>query len=370
LVIYDERPHALAWWLWAGGLALVALRLSNPVVLAALAAVVITVALLRQSPAPWGRSLGVFVKLGLVVIVLRVFFQILFGQRIPGHVLFTLPSVALPAWAEGVSLGGPVTVEGLVVAGIAGLRLALVLLCFGAANSIASPREVLRSLPGILNEVAVAVTVGMCFIPELMASVTRVRAARKLRGRPISGIAGLRGIAVPVLEDALERSMELAGSMGSRGFGRAAPSSSRRRTVLCALSAGVGALALVIGVYGLLAPQSAVPLSPLLCAAGVGLLALGVMGSGRRSQRTRYRPTPFGWHSWCCALSGWLVVGAIALLGAFDPSAVSYSPYPLVWPAFSPPALVGVALGLIPLFVSTSPVVESSRARAPIEVLA
>ena len=51
-----------------------------------------------------------------MIIVVRVVLQILFGYRLPGHVLFTLPHVTLPSWAAGVTLGGPVTAESIVAA--------------------------------------------------------------------------------------------------------------------------------------------------------------------------------------------------------------------------------------------------------------
>ena len=348
----DRRPHAVAWWMWAAGMSVAAMRLSNPIVMLGLGVVVVTVALLRQAQAPWGRTLGVFIKLGLMVIILRILFQIIFGQRIPGHVLFTLPSLPLPGWAEGVSLGGPVTVEALIVAAIAGLRLALILICFGAANAIASPRELLRSLPGVFNEIAVAVTVGLCFLPELMAAVVRIRSARKLRGRPTRGFSGIRGITVPVLEDALEHSMDLACSMGARGFGRTGKRSSLLRNVLCGMSAALGTLCLLLGTYGILAPQSGVPFAPILGGIGLVLLASGVLASGRRAERTRYRPTPFGLRSLTCGLSGWFVIVALSIIGIADPAAISYTPYPLIWPAVPLWALASVAVGLLPLLVA------------------
>jgi energy-coupling factor transport system permease protein len=81
------------------------------VLLALLAGVVAFVVAARRSDAPWSRSLVVFFRLGLIVIALRVVLQVVFGNRLPGHVLFTLPEVPLPSWAAGVSIGGPVTAE-------------------------------------------------------------------------------------------------------------------------------------------------------------------------------------------------------------------------------------------------------------------
>ena len=359
----DERVHGIAWWLWAAGLAVAALRCTNPILLLGLGSVAALVATARRSSAPWGRSLGAFVRLGLIVIVLRVLLQLVFGQRLPGHVLFTIPAVALPHWAEGVSIGGPVTVEGILTALVGGLRLAVVLVCFGAANSVASPREVLRSLPAVLHEVAVAITVALCFAPEVMASVIRVREARTLRGRPTRGFAGLRGIAVPVLEDALDRSTQLAASMGSRGFGRAglAPSMLRSRLSLAAVVIGI--VAVLGGGYGIAVSGAPVPAAPLFAGLGIILIAAGVAGNGRRAPRTRYRPAPFGWRSSITVLAGWLPLCAFSILVSTDPSSISWSAYPLSWPVVAPLALLSIAGAAIPLAVSPADDAETVRSK-------
>ena len=151
--------HPAAWWLWAGSLAGAATRTTNPILLALIAAVAAFVVSARRTAAPWSRSIAFFFRLGMVVIVVRVMVQVVFGNRLPGHVLFTLPQVPLPSWAAGVSIGGPVTAESVIQAAVEGLRLAVILVCFGAANSLASPYRLLRCLPAILYEAGVAVTV-------------------------------------------------------------------------------------------------------------------------------------------------------------------------------------------------------------------
>ena len=342
----DRRPHAVAWWIWGAGLALAALRTSNPVLLLALGAVAVSVGTVCRADAPWGRSLGTFVKIGIFVIVVRVALQVIFGERLPGTVLFTLPTIPLPGWAAGVSIGGPVTAQSLLVAFVGGLRLAVVLVAFGAVNSVASPRELLRSLPGILNEVAVAVTVGLCFVPEIMEAIARVRRARQLRGRPTTGVAGWRGVAIPVLEDALERSTQLAASMGARGFGRRGAERATAHRVVSTLAACLGALSLLVGSYGVLAGGSVIPLAWLITLCGAGLLVLGVLLGPRRAVRTRYRPAPFGLRSCGCALSGF--APAIAI-GAGGVAASSWSPYPLQWPTVPIVALIGVAIAALPM---------------------
>ena len=76
-----------------------------------------------------------------------------------GTVLFTLPSVALPGWAAGVTLGGPVTLDALAVALFDAIRLAAMLLCVGAANSLANPRTALKSVPAALRDISTAVVI-------------------------------------------------------------------------------------------------------------------------------------------------------------------------------------------------------------------
>ncbi len=102
--------HPLAWWGWALLLGAAALRTTNPLLLALLAAVAWFVVVARRTNAPWARSFASFVKLGVALVVLRMFFQAIFGERgLGGHVLFSLPQLDLPSWAAGVSVGGDVT---------------------------------------------------------------------------------------------------------------------------------------------------------------------------------------------------------------------------------------------------------------------
>ena len=159
--------------------------------------------------------------------VIRVVLMALLGGDSVGDdgsaTLFTLPVVPLPHWMAGVRLGGPLTEAGFVGSAEDGLRLAVVLCCIGAANALTSPRRLLKSLPSSLYEAGVAVTVAVAFAPQAVASARRLHAARRLRGRTDAGLRSWRGVAVPVLEGALERSVELAAAMEARGSAGATP---------------------------------------------------------------------------------------------------------------------------------------------------
>ncbi|HEY4927528.1 MAG TPA: energy-coupling factor transporter transmembrane component T [Acidimicrobiales bacterium] len=344
--------HPGAWWLWAACMAGAASRTTNPVLLLLIGAVAVYVVSARRNPsAPWSRSVVVFLRLGLVVIVIRVVLEILFGIRLPGHVLFTLPQVPLPSWAAGVSIGGPVTAEAFIQSVVQGLRLAVVLICFGAANSLASPYRLLRCLPAVLYEAGVAITVSLSFAPELVMAITDIRAARRLRGRPTRGLSGIRGTAVPVLERALDRSLQLASSMDARGYGRRVPvTRGVRRWASGSTAAGI--LLLVAGLYGVLVagslPGGGIP----FVAVGAVLVGGGLATSGRRTNRSRYRPDPWRRPEWLVSASGAVVVATMVASGMLGTPGIQFVVYPLGPPTLPLLAAVGILVGLVPAWAA------------------
>ncbi|MFJ9564882.1 CbiQ family ECF transporter T component [Streptomyces fuscichromogenes] len=343
--------HPGAWWLWSLCLGVAASRTTNPLVLALLVTVTAyVVAVCRSRSAPWSRSYAAFARLALAVLLVRLAFTVLLGSPVPGaHTLVTLPEVPLPHWAQGIRLGGRVTAEALVFALYDGLRIATLLICVGAANALASPARLLKSLPGALYELGVAVVVALTFAPHLVADVQRLRAARRLRGRPDSGVRGLLQVGLPVLEGALERSVALAAAMDARGYGRSADVPDRVRRTTAVLTLG-GLLGICVGTYGLLGAEGG-GYGPALLPAGVVAALAGLRLGGRRSPRTRYRPDPWDARAWLVSGSGAAVAALLTLASVGDPDALHPGVVPLVAPTLPLWPAAAVLLGLLPALV-------------------
>ncbi|MFI9804952.1 CbiQ family ECF transporter T component [Streptomyces sp. NPDC052301] len=339
--------HPGAWWLWALSLGTAATRTTNPLLLALLISASAYVVATHRSPTPTARSYTAFVRLALAVLLVRLLFATALGSPIPGtHTLLTLPEVPLPHWAQGIRLGGEVTAEALLFAAYDGLKLAALLICVGAANALAAPSRLLKSLPGALYETGVAVVVALTFAPHLVADVQRLRAARRLRGRPDRGLRGLLQVGLPVLEGALERSVALAAAMEARGYGRTAEVPARVRRTTTALTLG-GLLGVCAGTYGLLTAEGGTYGLPVLLA-GVAAALAGLRLGGRRSLRTRYRPDPWDARAWLVTGSGAAVAALLTLASARDPEALHPGVVPLVAPTLPLWPAAAVLLALLP----------------------
>jgi energy-coupling factor transport system permease protein len=291
--------------------------------------------------------------------------HVLVGFGYGEHVLLRLPQVPLPAWAAGIQLGGPLHLESLLDAAFEGLRLATLIVCLGAAHSLANPKRLLRSVPGALHEIGVTLVVSVSVLPQLAESVRRVRRARRLRGDTSRGLRAVPRVALPVLQDALDRSIQLAAAMDSRGYGRAVPvrSATRRLTGVLLLASLV---LLCVGGYGLLMTGGGLAAPVALVLGGGALAAGGLALGGRQWVRSRNRPD-----RWCAA--EWLTAGcgvasAVALLvaGAVDDGSLMTSMQPLHVPALPPVATVGVLVAALAAVTAPPPADHRRRHPAPV----
>ncbi len=278
--------HPLAWWAWALGIAIATTASPGLASSAILIAAVLVVVALCYRPSAFSRAFPAYVALAAGIVVLRVAFYILVGIKTGTDVLLPLPRIPLPEWAAGIALLGPVTVSGLLAAIAAGLALAALLLCFGAAVALTDPQRTLRTLPASLHLLGTPAVIAMTIAPQLVESWQRVRRAQVLRGRLLRGRKAIAATMLPVLQDALERSIALAASMDSRGYARVHRGSSGLVLGLL-LGALLGA---ALGTYALLDGTAPRWLAIPLFAMGGAAAVIGALLASRRVATTRYRP--------------------------------------------------------------------------------
>jgi len=353
--------HPVAWWLWALGLAAAASMTTNPLALLLLVGVAASVVAVRRSDHPWSGSFRLYVGLGIVIVVVRVVFRIVFGGVEGGTVLLDLPEIPLPDWVAGIRLLGPLTQQSLLAGLYDGLRLATIVICVGAANSLANPKRLLKSVPPALYEVGTALVVAVTVFPQLADSVRRVRAAQALRGGSGGRVGRLRRFLVPVLEDALERSLALAAGMDARGYGRAPGLGRRQRAVTGGLLL-LGLCGICVGVYAVLDVTAPRYLAVPMLLTGALAAVAGLWSAGRRVERTRYRPDRWRPPELMVAASGLLVAGALWEVG--DSQIFVAHPGVEVVPGLSVLALVGILVGLVPALAAPPPAL-ASRPPAP-----
>ena len=354
--------HPVAWWCWAVGLAVGASCTTNPFLLGLVLAVATVTAFACRGDQPWARSFRLYLWLGLAVIVIRVLFRLLVGGNDAGHVLVDMPEIPLPEWAAGISLLGPFSREELLAAVYEGMRLAALLIAVGAANALANPKRLMKSLPPALYEIGTAMVVAITVVPQLADSARRVRAAQQLRGGEHGRgrrLRSLRRHLVPILEDAFERSLALAAGMDARGYGRSGTATAGQRRSTGALMI-FGLIGMCVGVYAFLDSTAPRLLAGPMLALGVAAALGGFALAGRRVQRTRYRPQRWRAEEVLVALSGAVVGAGLWWVQRTDPLVAH--PGVLVVPAMSLGAIAVVVVGIAPVLVAPPPLTAQNRA--------
>jgi energy-coupling factor transport system permease protein len=282
-----------------------------------------------------------------------VLFRVLLGGANEGElVLVELPQVPLPSWVVGLRLLGPVTRESLLAGLYDGLRLGTIVVCVGAANALANPKRLLRSVPAALHEIGTALVVAVTVLPQLVESARRVRAAQALRAGDPRRRGRLRRYLVPVLEDSLERSLRLAAGMDTRGYGRSAGAPARERRLTGGLLL-LGLCGVAVGVYAVLDHTAPRVLATPMLVVGVVAAVAGLVLAGRRVGRTRYRPDPWRWPELAVMGSG--VASAVVAWWVAGHQLVVAYPGLSSFPPVTSAALLGSVLGVAAAAAAPAP---------------
>ncbi|MCL1838847.1 MAG: energy-coupling factor transporter transmembrane protein EcfT, partial [Propionibacteriaceae bacterium] len=123
------------------------------------------------------------------------------------------------------------------------------------------------------------------------------------------------------------------------------------------------------GVYGLLDTGTTPPWMgvPMIVTGGLAGL-IGLRLSGRRVQRTRYRPDPMAAPEWLVLGSGIAACIGIFAVGATQIQVLHPAVQPLGWPPVSAWALAAVVVLILPAILAPAPeVLDSPQQPAPVE---
>ena len=221
------------------GLAAAALLANRIVSVAAIAAVLLVVCL----RAPAGRRRLYLV--GALGSGLAVFVVTPFVSQIGYHVLWSGPTIPVFGTLD-------VTREELRIGLFQGLRLTAVALAF-AAYALLLDHDRLVQAAGFARRSVLAVALATRLVPTLERDASGLSEALRGRGVEVSGARGRARLLAPLLAGSLERALNLAEAMESRGYGR--PGATRMPRPgwgpLDRAALVVGAVAVAIGVLWL-----------------------------------------------------------------------------------------------------------------------
>lgn len=277
--------HPASWWLLGVSMVISATLSRNFVLLISISLIAIGLMVASEKTYKVEATrpgLGFYLALATLVLSSRILFRLIFNTSSSStDAVLVLPVIELNlGFGDPVQLLGTISETSLIAATVDGLRLAAIILSIGLAVTLANPRKLLRSTPSVLYEIAASVSIAINLAPQIVKSIQRVKAARKLRGASATAHSLVRNV-IPVLEDSIESSMRLAASMSSRGFGQQQKPAVRFATASLSLAA---VICFAVGSFlvTLLGIQFA-----LLIALGLVFAVSAIIFSAKNSHRTR-----------------------------------------------------------------------------------
>jgi energy-coupling factor transport system permease protein len=161
-------------------------------------------------------------------------------------------------------------------------------------------------------------------------------------------------VALPVLQDTLDRSLLLASAMDSRGYGRRVEQAPLVRRATAALTL-VGLLGAALGLYGLLDTTAPAAVGAPMLVAGLALCVAGMWVGGRGVHRSVYRRDPWALPEWLVAGSGAAAAVAMLVQVARDADGLVLPVSPLAIPGLPLLPVVGLLAASLPAVVAPDP---------------
>jgi energy-coupling factor transport system permease protein len=337
----DDRSvvHPTAWLIWTGAALAATLITQNP-----LYQTLVLLAVL------WVRdSVGTTNSGGLSLMRLAPWI-LLFTTVANGLTIHVGETVLFRIPRELPFLGGAVTLEAITFGFITGYSLVTLLAVFMTFSAAADFHALLRMVPGFLFQAGLVTSIALAFVPQTFRSLEEIREAQQIRGHRFRGWRDLPPLFLPLLTMGLERSIELAEAMESRGFGGAERGRSRvdgdgvrHRLLLLG-----GLCALVVAITLLFFFPSRLPGLAVLAAA-LSIVTIALRGMGRKVSRTRYRPARWERHDQVLALASGGLAGGLVLVTSLVPQLFLFYPYPRITaPPFDLPVAAALLLLALP----------------------
>ncbi len=306
---------------------------------------------------PTARSWSAFVRFGVFLWLLTIPFTMLTAHA-GTVVLARLPR----AWPV---IGGAITLEAFLYGLTGGLAIIALLLIFATFNIAVDQARLLRLTPGFLYQAGVVAGIAVAFVPTMVATWQSIREAQQVRGHKVRGVRDLLPLIMPLLVTALERAMNLAGSMESRGFGGQVVAVTPRQRLLhqLALLGGLALVGLGLAIKAFWPDLALV--GYLQVAGGLALMLWSFWDVSRQSRRTRYRRWPWARLDRLVLVLGLIGVTAWLVVMFVRPDWLHYYPYVPYspWPAFNP--VIGAMLVLLAVPGLLLPPVPEERTGAP-----
>jgi len=335
----------LAWAAWLAAGLIVVLLISNPLYIGLIMCCALVVYVSQRTPEH--RLVDLLLLGGMCVALMTVPLNLLTGTT-GATALLELPSVTLPGWLASVTFGGTVTAESLVYAltHVAAIGAIVALVC--TFNVSVDHFKLLKRTPPGLAQLGVIVTISLLLVPETLRRVVTLRESRIVRGYPF-GLRSLPGVLLPLLAEALERSVQRAESLDARGFGSLAGRSRPAETLAALTSLAAAGLFSFLYFY--------YPSWHFASAVGLMLGVFGVLGVGwrqaRRARTTRLFRERISTMDW---IVGGGSIGAAALIvtcRALGAGGVTFLPFPsLTIPSFQVVPVTACLLLLSPILVT------------------
>jgi len=220
---YQPRPLPLqmasptAAVAYLGAIVAIAFLYSNPLVLLAAGAAVVTAGLLAGAR----RAVRVALKMGAALALLIVAVNALVVSR---------GETVLARLGDWPLLGKvDITLEAIVAGASGGLRAAVAMIAAAVYSACVDPDRVLRVLRPLAGRSALTATLVSRLVPVTAADAGRLRDAARLRG-PGAAEVGKAPLARRLLAGSLDRAVDVAATLELRGYSLDAPRARNRRS--------------------------------------------------------------------------------------------------------------------------------------------